>query len=269
VPVNDPSTPPGSAPSSDPRLVVEPLDDGRILRLRVDAPPGNVLDLALVKALRAAVAGPAGSPRLHALLLTAGGKDFSFGASIQDHLPERVGPFLREFHQLFRDLIERSLPLVAAVRGRCLGGGLELAAFAQRLVVAPDAELGQPEIELGVFAPIASLVLPWRVRGGASDELLLTGRRVAAGEAKAIGLVDEVAADPEEAALAWIRGHLLSKSASSLRYAAAAARTRFHRAIVELLDHVERLYLGDLMHTPDAVEGVRAFLEKRAPRYGP
>ncbi len=269
MPVNDPSTPPGSAPSSDPRLVVEPLDDGRILRLRVDTPPGNVLDLALVKALRAAVAGPAGSPRLHALLLTAGGKDFSFGASIQDHLPERVGPFLREFHQLFRDLIERSLPLVAAVRGRCLGGGLELAAFAQRLVVAPDAELGQPEIELGVFAPIASLVLPWRVRGGASDELLLTGRRVAAGEAKAIGLVDEVAADPEEAALAWIRGHLLSKSASSLRYAAAAARTRFHRAIVELLDHVERLYFGDLMHTPDAVEGVRAFLEKRAPRYGP
>ncbi len=254
-------------PPADPRLAVEPLDDGRILRLRLDAPPGNVIDHALVKALRLALRGPGASPKLRALLLVAGGKDFSFGASIPDHLPERVGPFLREFHQLFRDLIELSLPLVAAVRGRCLGGGLELAAFAQRLVAAPDAVLGQPEIELAVFAPVASLILPWRVRGGTSDDLLLTGRHVAAAEAKAIGLVDEVADDPEAAALAWIRAHLLAKSASSLRFAASAARVRFHRAIVELLDHVERLYLGDLMHTKDAVEGVRAFLEKRPPSY--
>ena len=222
-----------------------------------------MLDLALVNALRAAVAGPAGSPKLHALLLTAGGKDFSFGASIQDHLPERVGPFLREFHQLFRDLIERSLPLVAAVRGRCLGGGLSWPRA--RLVAAPGAASACPRSSQVFRAD--RVAGPRSVRGGVSDELLLTGRRVAAAEAKAIGLVDEVADDPEAAALAWIRAHLLSKSASSLRYAAAAARTRFHRAIVELLDHVERLYLGDLMHTPDAVEGVRAFLEKRAPKY--
>lgn len=250
------------------RLAVESGEEGRVLTLRLDAPPGNILDRALVAALRRAVGEAAKLADLRALLLTGTGAHFSYGASIEDHLPDRVAPFLEEFHALFRDLIALSLPCVAAVRGRCLGGGLELAAFCQRVVAAPDAELGQPEIELGVFAPVASLVLPWRVRGGASDDLLLTGRRIAAREAHALGLVDALADDPQAAALAWIRGQLLPKSASALRFAVQAARAHFHAAFLAQLDAIERLYLDQLMQTPDATEGVRAFLEKRKPRFG-
>lgn len=239
-----------------------------MLRLRLDAPPGNILDRSLVSALRQAVGEAAKSPSLRALLITGAGANFSYGASIEDHLPDRIAPFLEEFHALFRDLIALSLPCVAAVRGLCLGGGLELAAFCQRVVAAPDAQFGQPEIELGVFAPVASLVLPWRLRGGASDDLLLTGRRVAAQEALALGLVDALAADPEEAALAWIRAALLQKSASALRFAVQGARAHFHAAFLAQLDAIERLYLDRLMRTADASEGVRAFLEKRRPRFG-
>lgn len=249
------------------RLAVAEGEEGRLLELRLDAPPGNILDRPLVAALRRAVGEAAKSPSLRVLLLT-GGAHFSYGASIEEHLPDRIAPFLEEFHALFRDLIALSLPCVAAVRGRCLGGGLELAAFCQRIFAAPDAEFGQPEIELGVFAPVASLVLPWRLRGGASDDLLLTGRRVAAKEAQAIGLVDALADDPETAARAWIRSQLLPKSASALRFAVQAARTHFHAAFLAQLDAIERLYLDQLMRTPDATEGLRAFLEKRKPRFG-
>ena len=252
----------------EPRLSVESGEEGRVLWLRLDAPPGNLLDRAMVLALRRAVGDAATRPALRALVLSGAGANFSYGASIQDHLPEKVAPFLEEFHALFRDLVALSLPCVAAVRGRCLGGGLELAAFCQRFVAAPDAEFGQPEIELGVFAPVASLVLPWRLRGGASDDLLLTGRRVAAGEALALGLVDALADDPEAAALAWIRTHLLAKSATALRFAVQAARAHFHAALLAQLDAVERLYLDQLMRTPDASEGVHAFLEKRKPKFG-
>jgi cyclohexa-1,5-dienecarbonyl-CoA hydratase len=252
-----------------PRLAFDALDDGRILVVRLNAPPGNVLDLELVRSLRELVAGPARAPALRALVFTAAGPNFSFGASIQDHLPDRIGPFLDQFHGLFRDLIDLSLPLVAAVHGRCLGGGLELAAFCQRVVAGPTAELGQPEIGLGVFAPIASLVLPWRLRGGASDELLLTGRIVGARDALALGLVDEIADAPAAAALAYVRGRLLPKSASALRLAVRAARASFHARFLAQLDQVDRLYREDLMKTPDAVEGIRAFLEKRPPRFQP
>jgi cyclohexa-1,5-dienecarbonyl-CoA hydratase len=252
----------------DGRLVVEGGEEGRVLRLRLDAPPGNILDRALIGALRRAVGEAAKSPSLRALLISGAGANFSYGASIEEHLPDRVAPFLEEFHALFRDLIALSLPCVAAVRGLCLGGGLELAAFCQRVVAAPDSRFGQPEIELGVFAPVASLVLPWRLRGGASDDLLLTGRRIAAEEARVLGLVDALAADPEEQALAWIRAALLPKSASALRFAVQAARVHFHAAFLAQLDAIERLYLDRLMRTPDASEGVRAFLEKRKPRFG-
>jgi cyclohexa-1,5-dienecarbonyl-CoA hydratase len=251
----------------EPRLSIECGEEGRVLSLRLDAPPGNVLDPAMILALRRAVGDAARSPSLRAVVFAAAGSNFSYGASIQDHLPEKVAPFLEEFHALFRDLVALSLPCVAAVRGRCLGGGLELAAFCQRVVAAHDAEFGQPEIELGVFAPVASLVLPWRLRGGASDDLLLTGRRVVAKEALALGLVDALADDPEAGALEWIRTHLLAKSATALRFAVQAARAHFHASLLAQLDAVERLYLDQLMRTPDATEGVRAFLEKRKPRF--
>jgi len=254
------------ASASEPRLRVTDEADGRLRVWRLSAPPGNILDLALVKALRVELAAAvAAAP--HALLIEADGPHFSYGASIEDHRPERIGPFLREFHGFVCDFIAASLPSVAVVHGRCLGGGLELALLAQRLFAAPDAQLGTPEVELGVFAPVASLLLPPRVGQPFADLLLTTGRAVAAEAALAHGLVDAVAVDPGAAARAFIAAEWLPKSRSALRHAAAAARFELADRVGRLLGAIERRYRGELMATPDANEGIAAFLARRPPSW--
>jgi cyclohexa-1,5-dienecarbonyl-CoA hydratase len=186
---------------------------------------------------------------------------------VQEHLPDQVAGMLRGFHGLFRAIAESGLPVLAAVRGACLGGGLELASLAQRLFAAPDARLGQPEILLGVFAPVASLILAERVGRAHAENLCLTGRTVGAEEALAMGLVDAVADDPSAAALAWAREHFLLLSATSLRHAVRAIRLGLNARLGSELAQLERLYLDELMRCADPVEGLRAFLEKRPPAW--
>lgn len=246
---------------------VEPEAGGALWRVVLDGPKGNVLDRAMVAALTATVRRAAREQGLRALILEGAGAHFSFGASVPEHLPPHAAGLLAEFHGLFLALLESGLPCLAAVRGQCLGGGLELAAFCQRVFAAPDARLGQPEIRLGVFAPVASLILPERIGRARAEELCLSGRIVDAQEALALGLVDVLADDPSGAALAWARQHLLGKSASSLRLAARALRLRWSERLAAELRALERLYLDELMSTRDATEGLAAFLEKRPPRW--
>jgi cyclohexa-1,5-dienecarbonyl-CoA hydratase len=126
-----------------------------------------------------------------------------------------------------------------------------------------DATLGQPEIALGVFAPVGSIVLPERVGRSSAEDICLTGRAIPADEARAIGLVDEIAADPAEAALAWMRAHLANRSASSLRFAVRAIRANLAERLRTELPVLEAMYVNELMRTADAAEGLAAFLEKR------
>lgn len=241
--------------------------DGRHLRLALAGGRGNILDRRTMAALAEAVAAHADDPRLKAVTLTHEGPSFSYGASIPEHLPGEVAAMLHAMHALCRALAATDVFLQAAVRGYCLGGGLELALCCDRIIAAPDATLGQPEIDLGVLAPVASVLLPLRVGEARALQMLTTGRRVDAAAAQALGLVDEVAADPDAAALAFAEAHLHPKSGAALRHAIRAARIPRRRALAGDLDAVERLYLADLMQTHDAVEGVQAFIDKREPRF--
>jgi cyclohexa-1,5-dienecarbonyl-CoA hydratase len=152
---------------------------------------------------------------------------------------------------------------LAAVSGQCLGGGMELAIFCNRLFASPGAVLGQPEIILGVIAPVASVILADRVGRSRAENLLLTGGSMNAADGLAIGLVDELTDDPGGAALEYAEEHLLPKSASSLRFAVYAARAGFEERFRKELAEVERLFLEELIATDDAQEGLNAFLEKR------
>lgn len=250
------------------RSHLEWIEPGRLARLVLDEGRGNVIDLAALARLRALVGELRAVPALRAILIDHAGEHFSFGASVADHLPERVAGMLGALHSLARELLALDVPLLAAVRGRCLGGGLELALLADRMVVAPGALLGQPEVRLGVFAPLGSLLLPRAVGARRAADLLLSGRTVGAQEALANGLAQEVAADPAAAAERWYQEHLASASASSLRYVTRAARRAWLPAFLAELAELERLYLEELAPTPDALEGLAAFLEKRAPRWG-
>lgn len=247
-------------------VTVERLEQGAIWRVTFGVPPGNILDRALAHELSETFHEARKDPSVKAVCLEGAGDHFSYGASIKEHLPDEVALLLASMHQLVTAIVDSHLVMVSAVRGRCLGGGLEIAALGHRVIAAPGATFAQPEIALGVFAPIGSIVLAPRIGQTAADDLCLTGRTVEADEAHKIGLVDEiVSGNPSEAAVRWATVHCLPRSARSLRYAVQAVRARLAARIHAELPDLTHLYLDGLMSTADAVEGVQAFLEKRSP----
>jgi cyclohexa-1,5-dienecarbonyl-CoA hydratase len=244
---------------------VEELDGGAIWRVVLATPKANILDIEKTELLTAVFDRARTLHSLKAVVIEGEGAHFSFGASVQEHLPEQCDTMIKGFHRLFYTMLDSSVVTLAAVRGQCLGGALELVTFCQRIFAAPDAKLGQPEIMLGVLAPVASTLLAERVGMGAAEDLCLSGRTIGAEEAARIGLVDQISDDPAEAAVGYAREYLVPRSGASLRHAVRAARvglaTRFRRDLAE----IERIYLADLMATEDAKEGLRSFLEKRKP----
>jgi cyclohexa-1,5-dienecarbonyl-CoA hydratase len=244
-------------------VTASPLGDGIAWRVTFGGAKGNILDGALMSALRRVLAGARDESNLKAICLEGAGRHFSFGASIEEHLPAQVAAMLDEFRGLVFDLLTTDVVTIAAVSGRCLGGGLEVVSLCHRVVAAHDAIFGQPEIALGVFAPVASVVLPARIGRPAAEDLCLTGRLVPSAEARALGLVDEIAGEPAAAALAWARTHFAARSASSLRLAVRAVRASLVAKLRTELPALEAIYLDELMRTHDATEGLTAFLEKR------
>ena len=174
---------------------------------------------------------------------------------------------LASLHALILAMLEFPAPILVAVRGQCLGGGLEVALAGSMIIASDDAQFGQPEMKLGVFAPAASVLLPFRMTQPAAEDLLFSGRSVGAAEALAQGLVQRVAPDPQAAALAYFDDHLAAKSAAALALALAAARVAMRTQVRERLAAVEQLYLDRLMSTHDANEGLAAFLAKRNPAW--
>ena len=241
--------------------------DGALLRLRLARPKANICDAAMIAALQAALDAHRGHAALRGVLLDAEGSHFSFGASVEEHLAERCAGMLASLHALILTMVEFPKPILVAVRGQCLGGGLEIAMGGGPIFATPDAQLGQPEMKLGVFAPAASCLLPWRVNQSAAEDLLWSGRSVSGTQAQAIGLVHALADDPEAAALAFFDEHLAPKSAAALACAVAAVRAPRVRELRERLAEVERLYLDTLMKTHDANEGLAAFLARRQPHW--
>jgi cyclohexa-1,5-dienecarbonyl-CoA hydratase len=232
-------------------------------------PKGNIITEEIVRALRAGLESLGPDPRLKLITIEGAGPDFSFGASIPEHTPDRIGTVLPEMHALIEDLLDAPAPTAAVVRGRCLGGGFELALSCDLIFAAEDATMGLPEIALGVFPPAGSVFLPLRAGASRANRAILTGASQPARAWYDCGLIemlapaDSLSADVER----WFTTHLAGKSAAALRHAAAAARAGVRMQIRALLPEVERLYLEDLMRTHDAAEGIEAFLQRRAPRW--
>jgi cyclohexa-1,5-dienecarbonyl-CoA hydratase len=241
--------------------------DGTLLRLRLSRPKANIIDAEMIALLTAAFAAGAKDSHVKAVLLDHEGPHFSFGASVPEHMPDQCEAMLKGLHALVIAMVEHPVPILVAARGQCLGGGLEVAAAGHFLFVAPDTKLGQPEIQLAVFAPAASCLLPERMPRVAAEDLLVSGRSIGAEEAVRLGLANAVAEEPETAALAWFDAGLVKHSASSIRFAVKAARLDMVARVKAKIAAVEDLYLNGLMATHDAVEGLTAFVEKRPAKW--
>jgi cyclohexa-1,5-dienecarbonyl-CoA hydratase len=254
----------GLSPNAGP-LKVWIEREGALLRLRLARPKANIVDAAMIAALHGAFDAHRGNSGILAVLIDAEGPHFSFGASVEEHLAERCAGMLASLHALLLAMLEWPAPVLVAVKGQCLGGGLELAMGGSLIFAADDAKLGQPEIQLGVFAPAASCLMPPRIGQAASEDLLFSGRSVGAEEALRLGLVNFVAADAETAALAYFDQYFAGRSASSLACAVTAARGAYLPEVRRRIAEVERLYLDRLMQSRDANEGLAAFIAKRPP----
>jgi len=241
--------------------------DGALLRVRLARPKANLIDAEMIGALHEVFIQNRSNQGVLAALVDHEGPHFSFGASVEEHLPEQCERMLAGLHGLIGSMLDWPRPILVAARGQCLGGGLEFALAGSLLFLAPDAKLGQPEMKLGVFAPAASVLLPLRIGQARAEDLLYSGRSIDAQTALAWGLANEVAEDPAAAALSYFEHHLIGKSAASLMHAVRAAREAFARLARARLDEVEALYLEDLMVTRDANEGLKAFIEKRPPKW--
>jgi cyclohexa-1,5-dienecarbonyl-CoA hydratase len=241
--------------------------DPNAYRITLDDPPLNILDIDMLETLRDAIGSL--RPDRHALILDAAGeKAFSAGASVQDHLGDRVVTMLDRFHDCFRLLAKLDLVTIALVRGAALGGGCELAMACDFVLASDRAKFGQPEINLGVFPPVAAYQLSRLAPPRRGLELLLTGDTIDAQAAAALGLVNAVfpAAEFDARAAEWLQ-KLWRQSASSLRFTKKAFRLAQSADFDDRLAAVERLYLEELMKTTDANEGLNAFVEKRKPAW--
>jgi cyclohexa-1,5-dienecarbonyl-CoA hydratase len=244
-------------------------NDGQVARVALATPKANIVDQTMMDALAGAFEDLRNRPQLKVMILTGEGPHFSFGASVQEHLPEQVRAMLPRFSRLLGQLLELPAVTLAAVRGQCLGGGFELA-LACDLVVAEDgAQFACPEIKLAVFPPAAAILLPARIGASRAAELILTGAAWSAAQAAAAGLIVQTAPQGQLEATVetWIRDHFMARSPVALRYGVRAARLPLRRAMREDLPQLERIYLDELMAEPDAVEGLRAFIEKREPNW--
>lgn len=236
-------------------------------RITLNDPPLHILDITCLSELREALL--AVRDDRHLLIIdSTGEKAFSAGASVQDHTADRVGTMLELFHDCFRLLDRLELATVAIVQGVALGGGCELAMACDFVLASDNARFGQPEINLGVFPPVAAYQLSRQTSPRRGLELLLTGEPVDAGTALMLGMVNAVFSrgELEERCNAWL-GNLTKQSASSLRLAKRAFRLAANEDFPRRLAVVERLYLDELMKTSDAVEGLAAFMEKRRPAW--
>ena len=236
---------------------------------RIFHPKGNIITADIVTALRAGLESLTQNPHLKMLSIEGDGADFSFGASIPEHAPDRIGIVLPEMHRLIEDLLAAPAITAAIVRGRCLGGGFELALACDLIFAADDATFGLPEVALGVFPPAASALLPARVGASRASRAIITGAPMGTSEWKQAGLIAVSAPSDRlhDEVNRWFDVNLRRKSAAALRHAAAAARAGLVAHVRSVLPELERLYLQDLMRTADAAEGIAAFLERRTPEW--
>jgi cyclohexa-1,5-dienecarbonyl-CoA hydratase len=243
--------------------------DGQIATVRLAAPKANILDQAMMANLSEIFEAIACRSDLKAIVVTADGPNFSYGASVQEHLPDQISGTLKQLRELLELAIGAPAPTIAAVRGQCLGGGFELVLTCDLILAEETAQFGCPEIKLGVFPPAASALLPVKVGNARAANLVLRGDSWTGTAASEAGLVSFLtgAGGLDQKLNEVLEADFLPRSAAALRYAVRAVRLQSVAAIKDVLPQLERMYLSELMKEPNALEGLRSFLEKRQPAW--
>ncbi len=237
-------------------------------RISLRHPPLNVIDAAMMEELERCLAEIDALPGVSMIILSGEGKAFSVGVDVAAHTPDKVEEMLTKFHAVIRALVSTKKVTIAAVHGYCLGGGVELAMMCDIVFTTESAQWGFPEIKLGCYPPVACTALAALVGQKRAAELILTGRTIGGREAAEIGLASRSVSENDlAAAVAESVSHLRELSPAALALAKKASYAWDSMHFDKGLARAERIYFDDLMKTSDAHEGIRAFMEKRAPNW--
>jgi cyclohexa-1,5-dienecarbonyl-CoA hydratase len=242
--------------------------EDRVARITLARPPVNILNIEMMREINAALNECCQQRELVAVVFASAPdcRAFSSGVAVEEHVEETIFQMLDTFHAIFRTLEQLARPIIAVVDGAALGGGCELVAACDIVIASERARFGQPEIKLGVFPPVAAVLLHQSIGDKRARELILTGELIDAAEAARLGLVNYVLPSGQ---LEHKTQELLAKfrelSAMALEHTKKAIDAGRGRSMDVALKPVEDMYLHELMKTSDATEGINAFIEKRKP----
>lgn len=242
--------------------------DDRVARVTFARPPVNIFNIAMMREINEALSQCSSQREIVAIVFAAASdcRAFSAGVAVEEHGEETIFQMLDSFHAIFRTLEQLSRPTIAVIDGAALGGGCELVAACDIAIASERARFGQPEIKLGVFPPVAAVLLPHLIGDKRARELIFTGEMIEAAEAMRVGLVNYVVPSSQlEQKTVELLSKLRELSAATLELAKKAIDLGRGRTLDSVLMKVEDMYLHELMKTHDATEGIKAFIEKRKP----
>ena len=240
----------------------------RVATIVLDRPPLNVINVQMLDELAAAWLEVEDLKSQVVVISGAGDSAFSAGVDVADHAPGKIEIILEQFHRFILRIRRSDCVSIAAIHGHTLGGGAELAMMYDLIIAADNAQIGQPEISLGCYPPIAVAYLPGAIGFHKASEMVLMGESVSAAEAERLGIINKVV--PRERLTQTVDSYaekLLTKSSTVLALTKRALREGAGRRFEEALDRTQELYLRDLIRTEDMFEGMNAFLEKRPPSW--
>lgn len=228
----------------------------------------NILNIAMMEQINNVLDNYLEDNSLKVVVFSHLGKSFSAGVDVGEHMGDTAKKMLEVFHGIFKRLNRMKIPTVACVKGAALGGGCEVAAFCDIVLASEKAKFGNPEIKVGVFPPVSAVIFPFLLGEKKAFELLLQGEIIDAKEAHRIGLVNHVfPLESYEQDLASFLNRFTKLSSVVLQYTKKAIKLGIDSDFDRKLDELEDLYLNELMVTHDANEGLKAFIEKRAPEW--
>lgn len=258
-----------SIAATDTRFERISLDvEGAVARIVLRNLPLNVIDVPMMEELSRALSEIEAQPGVCVIVLSGEGKGFSAGVDIAAHTPDKVEEMLTKFHGVVRPLIATKKVTIASVHGHCFGGGAELAMVCDMVYTTEDAQWGFPEIKLGCYPPVACTALAALVGQKRAAELILTGRTITGREGTEIGLCTRALPEAQlNSAVEEAVHQLRSLSPAALTIAKKASYAWDSMHFDKGLVRAEKIYFEDLMKTADAQEGIRAFMEKRPPKW--
>ncbi len=240
--------------------------DNSVAQITLARPKHNVFNIAMMQELNSVLESVSKDENLKCLVIMGEGSSWCAGVDVGDHKPELVNEMISTFNRIFVLIDSIKFPVIAAVHGACLGGGMEVAIACDMVIAAKKAVFGQPEVKLGFFPPYAAIRLPCLIGPAKTIEVCVTGKSYTADEAFGMGFVTAVFENEQfETELKKLIKEITASSPLILRLNKQAVKAHLGMSFESSLENVSNLFLNKLMKTEDTLEGIASFYEKRKP----